>query len=212
MHVEDAIAFIVRCIAKPQPAAAYSNYGYEIYVPNIIAAYLTEVEPTSAYWPTARDSPRARELMPTFSEAAWDLCRRGILRPGVQMIGGQGDSGTGHGYSVTALGRDWIGKESLSPLLFDQGRLSRLFETLSKRLGRGFQQRATEAATCHALACYLACCAMCGAAAESVVLAVAIAKQGDEDAVLKVYFAAQGRKRTTDAVVHGAQLPFPFSL
>jgi hypothetical protein len=204
MHVEDAVAFIVNCIAKPRQGAAYSSYGYEIYVPNIIAAYLTEVEPTSAHWPTARDSPRARELMPIFSEAAWDLCRRAILRPGVLTISGQGDSGTGHGYAVTTLGRDWIRKGALAPLLFDQSRLSRLFEALSKRLGRGFQQRATEAATCHTLGCHLACCAMCGAAAESVVLAVAIAKKGDEDAVLKVYFAAQGRKRTVDAVTHGA--------
>lgn len=204
MHVEDAVAFIVDCIVKPRPGAAYSSYGYEVYVPNIIAAYLTEVEPTSAHWSTVRDSPRARELMPTFSEAAWDLCRRGILRPGVQTISGQGDNGTGHGYTVTALGRDWISKGSITPLLFDQGRLSRLFDTLSKRLGRGFQQRATEAATCHALGCYLASCAMCGAAAESILLAVAAAKTGDEDAVLKAYFAAQGRKRTVDTVTHGA--------
>jgi hypothetical protein len=202
MHVEDAVAFIVNCIAKPRPTAAYSSYGYEIYVPNIVAAYLTEVEPTSAHWPTVRDSPRAREIMPIFSEAAWDLCRRGILRPGVQTIG-QGDSGTGHGYAVTTLGRDWIRGGSLTPLLFDQSRLSRLFETLSKRLGRGFQQRATEAATCHTLGCHLTSCAMCGAAAESIVLAVAIAKTRDEDSVLKVYLAAQGRKRTIDAVTHG---------
>jgi len=204
MHVEDVVAFIVDFIAEPRPASAYSSFGYEIYVPNIIATYLTEVEPTSAHWSTVRDSQRARELMPTFSEAVWDLCRRGILRPGVRTISGQGDGGTGHGYVVTALGRDWINKGSLTPLLFDQSQLSRLFDTLSKRLGRGFQQRATEAATCHALGCYLACCAMCGAAAESIVLAVAIAKNGDEDAVLKAYFAAQGRKRTIDAVTHGA--------
>jgi hypothetical protein len=80
MHVEDAVIFIVNCIAKPRPASPYSSYGYEVYVPNIIAAYLTEAEPGSAR-STVRDSPRARELMPTFSEAAWDLCRRGILRP-----------------------------------------------------------------------------------------------------------------------------------
>jgi hypothetical protein len=204
MHVEDAVTFIVNCIAKPRPASPYSSYGYEVYVPNIIAAYLTETEPGSVP-STVRDSPRARELMPTFSEAAWDLCRRGILRPSVQAIGGQGDSGTGHGYTVTAFGRDWINKGALTPLLFDQSRLSQLFDTLSKRLGRGFQQRATEAATCHALGCYLASCAMCGAAAESIVLSVAIAKSGDEAAVLKTYLAAQGRKRTIDAVIHGAQ-------
>lgn len=205
LHIEDAVAFVVNCIAKPRPTAAYSSYGYEVYLPNIVAAYLMEVEPTSAHSSTVRDSPRARELAPTFSEAAWDLCRRGILRPGVQTIGSQGDGGTGHGYAVTAFGRDWISKGSLIPLLFDQSRLSRLFDTLSKRLGRGFQQRATEAATCHALGCYLASCAMCGAAAESIVLAAAIAKNRDEADVLKTYLASQGRRRTIDAVIHGAR-------
>lgn len=46
---------------------------------------------------------------------------------------------------------------------------------------------------------------MCGAAAESIMLAVAIAKTGDEAAVLKTYLAPQGRKRTIDRIIHGAR-------
>lgn len=46
---------------------------------------------------------------------------------------------------------------------------------------------------------------MCGAAAESIVLAIAIAKTGDEGAVLKTYLAAHGRKRTIDGIIHGAR-------
>ena len=46
---------------------------------------------------------------------------------------------------------------------------------------------------------------MCGAAAESIVLAIAVAKSGDEATVLKTYLATQGRKRTIDGIVHAAR-------
>jgi hypothetical protein len=49
------------------------------------------------------------------------------------------------------------------------------------RFGDGFAQRAAEASRCHRTTNYLACCVMAGAAAESILLAVAIAKMaGDE--------------------------------
>ena len=84
-------------------------------------------------------------------------------------------------------------------------RLSELFALLSGRLGMGFSQRAKEAALCHSFGANLAACAMCGAAAESIILAVSIAKIGNEAEVLKNYLAAQGRKRTIDRIIHGAR-------
>jgi hypothetical protein len=42
---------------------------------------------------------------------------------------------------------------------------------------------------------------MCGAAAESILLALAIAKSGDEDATIREYTGGSGRKRTIDALV-----------
>jgi hypothetical protein len=44
MHIEDATAFIVEFIARPRAAAAYSDYGYDVYVPNVVAAHLADVE------------------------------------------------------------------------------------------------------------------------------------------------------------------------
>ena len=73
---------------------------------------------------------------------------------------------------------------------------SRYVSLLSKeisRLGLGFAQRAREAAACHQAGNYIAGCAMCGAAAESALLAVAIAKVGDEAKVLKQYARTNGR-------------------
>jgi hypothetical protein len=59
--------------------------------------------------------------------------------------------------------------------------------------------------TCHRFGAYLACCAMCGAAAESILLAVAIAKSGDERATLTMYRAANGRRKVIDRVVGQAR-------
>jgi hypothetical protein len=42
---------------------------------------------------------------------------------------------------------------------------------------------------------------MCGAAAESILLAVAIAKSGDERATLSTYKTASGRRGVVDSVV-----------
>jgi hypothetical protein len=84
-------------------------------------------------------------------------------------------------------------------------RISQLFEKLSERLGSGFLQRATEAAHCYAFDVYVACCAMCGAAAESILLAVATAKSGDEAAILSIYRAANGRRKVLERIVGQAR-------
>jgi hypothetical protein len=76
-----------------------------------------------------------------------------------------------------------------------------VFDRLSQRFGPGFLQRATEAVQCHTFGVYIACCAMCGAAAESSLLAVATAKSGDEGATLAMYRAANGRRKVVDRVV-----------
>jgi hypothetical protein len=76
MHIDDATAFIIDYIQSPRSADGYPSYGYEVYLPNVIAAHLTEVEPSTTHHFQLRNSPRARELSPAFYEAAWDLCRR----------------------------------------------------------------------------------------------------------------------------------------
>lgn len=79
MHIEDAAAFIVKFITKPSAAAAYSDYGYDIYVPNVIAAYLVEVEKIPQH--LVRDHPRGRELTSFFFDAAWDFCAEECFDP-----------------------------------------------------------------------------------------------------------------------------------
>jgi hypothetical protein len=76
-----------------------------------------------------------------------------------------------------------------------------------QRFGNGFYQRAQEAIKCRNAEAWLACCAMTGAAAESVLLALAIAKTDDEAHVLRTYRQSNGRQRVLNLIV--GQVPQP---
>jgi hypothetical protein len=207
VHVGDAAAFIVDFLRTPRPDDGYATYGYEIYLPKVIAAYVREIESVTLPSLDPYRSPRVAELSPDFYEAAWDLCRRGILRPGIRRTGAQAtpDGASGNGYCLTTFGRTWIEQGASAVFLANPDRLSQMFGKLSSRFGSGFLQRATEAVTCHKFGAYLGCCAMCGAAAEAILLAVAIAKSGDEGATLKMYRAADGRRKVIDRIVGQAR-------
>jgi hypothetical protein len=204
MHVDDAVEFIVDFVRNPRDRGAFSTFGYELKLEIVTLTYLKEIGDWPPHIQYVQDHPRARELSPMFFEAAWELCRRGILRPSVQFIGGQG-SADGTGYSLTTFGRRWITDDSQQVLLLGPERISELFGKLSERLGSAFLQRATEAGHCHAFGLHVACCAMCGAAAESILLAVAVAKSGDEAATLASYRTANGRRRVIDSIVGQAR-------
>jgi hypothetical protein len=68
-------------------------------------------------------------------------------------------------------------------------RFAQMLAPYIKRFGPGFHERAQEAVRCYGAHAYLAWCAMCGASAESILLAAAIAKRGEQQ-VLKTYASA----------------------
>jgi hypothetical protein len=119
---------------------------------------------------------------------------------------GQGAIGSsnfsGDGYSITEFGRDWLANPERR-VAGDPSRMSEIFASFEKFYGPGFAQRANEAIRCHRTGNYLATCVMAGAAAESILLAIAVAKTGDEPKVLKDYASAGGRGRVTKLVVTG---------
>lgn len=196
---EDAFHFIVLYLREGRKSP-YADYGYGFYLPNVMRDYLETVK-TVPHHDTDRHLPR---ISPSFYAAAWELCRRGILRPGIKAYGGQAtpDGSSGNGYSVTPLGREWlqkVGQYEYVPV--DPGRFARLLDNFSPRFGGGFQERCQEALRCYNAHAYLACCAMCGAAAESIILALAIQKSGDETKVMSMYSASGGRGRIENLII-----------
>jgi len=198
MTEEDALHFLVRYLKDP-PERGPTSYGYDVYIPNVIFTYLRHTNDGLAQ-EAGRDHrhPIKKELSPHFYAAAWELCLRGILRPGVRAHGEQvvDDGSAGNGYSVTPFGRTWLAESNEEDYIpVDPGRFGQMLSPYQTRFGAGFTQRAMEANRCYKAQAYLACCAMCGAAAESILLAAAIGSTGDEQAVLREYGSRGGRGR-----------------
>lgn len=194
----DAQVFIIHLL-RTVPADRFRGYGYHVYVPAVIRLFAERELGLQG-----PDIERQLEPMsPQFLAAAWDLCRRGILRPGVFRYGAQAtaDGSGGNGYSVTPFGRQWLTEAERDDFVpTEPGRFAQMIAQYSDRFGPAFHARAQEAVRCYGAHAYLACTAMCGAAAESIVLALAIANRPVDD-VLRTYNAAGGRRRVENLVV-----------
>jgi hypothetical protein len=192
MHTEEAIEFLIQHLAAGRDRR---RSGPDVYVADI----------TGGYWSTRRENYRYDELeeqdFQPFYDAAWDLCRIGVLRPGIahKSIGAYF---TGAEFMLTAFGKAWLKDASQRPIL-DPSRLAGLLQNFAARFGGGYAQRATEAVrTCRTYN-YLAACVMAGAAAESILLALAIAKAKDEGKVLSEYKSSNGRRNVTSRLLTG---------
>lgn len=206
LHVDDALDFIAQHLAtlpgpeSPQrPTHNDRPYGSDLWVP-----YVAE-----RYWQSRgvqlRDLGRDSEPFYTpFYDAAWQLSRFGVVRPGQVVPQGQSIAPgfNGDGFSLTSFGREWVRDAAKRPTS-GPSRFAELLLAFGPKFGSGFEQRAAEAVRCYRTGAHLAACVMAGAAAESVMLALAIMKSGDEDVVLRDYRSASGSKKITDLVVKG---------
>jgi hypothetical protein len=179
-------------------SARQSTYGNDIWIAQLVQNYWA---PRGLGY----GSLTPQHYVP-FYDAAWELSRIGVLRPGSHAPMGQGQIGnavfSGDGYSITEFGAAWLADPNRR-VSGDPSRLSEVFDAFAPKYGPGFSQRANEAIRCHRTGNYLAACVMAGAAAESILLAIAIAKTKDEPKVLKDYASAGGRGRVTKMVVAG---------
>lgn len=128
--------------------------------------------------------------------AVFSLCSRGILapRPLTQQTYGNTYVEFGVSFYLTEYGFAWVkDTEDTVCLPTEYSKFSKLLKNHSFRFGNGYLSRSLEAVACYESHNYLACCAMCGASAESILLALAVAKKGSQDEILKTYKAANGR-------------------
>jgi len=191
----EAHAALVQGMRSPHPNKI-SGYGYDLYLPTLISHHLGN-PPYHVLDPYARDNFRA------FANAAWDLCRRGILRPSVSEYGGTGND-DGKGFTITAHGRTWLAEAGKGEFLtIAPGQLAQKLAAYRARFGDAYHQRAQEAANTYLGAHYLACCSMAGAAAESILLTVACAKS-DTANVFALSRSAGGRRKVEKLVLGSA--------
>jgi hypothetical protein len=199
---EDAMELLVRWLRNPDHGN-FSSYGYEVYLPSLVMTYLRR----QGIRPDLQEG-QAHEIISDFYAPAWDLCRRGILRPGIRTYGAQAtaDGSSGNGYSITPFGRQWLSEADRDTFVpTEPERFGQMLARYRDRFGPGYQERGQEAIRCYGAHAYLACCAMCGAATESILLATAIAKTGNEEQVMREYTTAGGRRRVENLIIGQAQ-------
>jgi len=201
MTTDDAMNHIVASLQKTP--SRYALNSYDIYTQNVIEDFVINVEkiPRDGRGYTFRD--RCIEVSPLFLSALWELSRRGVVRPGLSKIdeGGVGHNVFGAGFSFTPHGRVWLQNadyEAVATVI--PARFVELLSKHQKRFGAGYLSRGAEAVRCYSAHAFLAACAMCGAAAESILLAIASERKPAKD-VLAMYSRLGGRAQVEKLVI-----------
>ncbi|MCP4367311.1 MAG: hypothetical protein GY797_04230 [Deltaproteobacteria bacterium] len=139
MNLEDAANLLIQWMRNPYPGAR-SSYGYDVYLPSMILSHLQ-----TQGVPQREQEQLLPGLIPHFYAAAWELCRRGILRPGVHSYLAQSteDGNAGNGYSITPFGKKWLSESDLDDYVpTEPGRFASMLEEYRDRFGQGFHERA----------------------------------------------------------------------
>ncbi len=210
LNHEDALNFLIGKL-RNEPAMV-ASYGYDLYVSRAMDRWVDENKsrlPNPGGWISAEHfTHNIPYISEVFFAAAWELCRLGVIRPGVKRLMAQStdDGSAGNGFSTTPFGKKWLSEaETDNPYVpTEPGRFSTMLEPYTSLFGNGFKERANQALACYGAHAYLACCVMCGAAGESILLKLAIDKKKDEEGVLKLYRQSNGRKKIEDLVLRQA--------
>lgn len=175
LRTEEAYDFLIAHLARIPPTVGRhslvaTRYAH-VYLPDLVMGFWQSRGPSIPFGDLTDEHFRP------FYDAAWELARLGVIRPGrIAPKGQEMANDFGDLWSMTAFGFEWLPDASKRPYL-DMSRLSEVFASFAGRFGPGFAQRAVEAVRTYRTGNYLSACAMVGAAAESILLAVAVAKK-----------------------------------
>jgi hypothetical protein len=216
MHTDEVFDYLVHHLAglgetRDHRGQRSGSRDADLYLPDLVWNFwLPRLDRSSGRYSNANELEQDRFL--PFYDAMWDLCRIGVLRPGEFAPRGMTQAHAfGDKFTITAFGRLWLQQAKDRPYV-DPGRLAQLLCTFSKRFGEGYEQRAAESVKTYRTNNWLAACVLAGAAAESILIALAVAKSGDEKKILTTYNSRSGRKLTTQFVLRDASEPVKVQL
>lgn len=221
VHFDDALNYLINQLANvPGPGSGQATarqqkaHGSDIWIDLISGQYWSEAHQIGIL---NLSQDEKEPYVAPFYDAAWELCRRGVLRPGASVPAGQTNTGQmgarinaaaffGDGYALTRWGREWVKKAVVERAILpaDPSRLAEVLLQFKNHFGDGYAQRAAEAVSVWRTGNYLSACTMSGAAAESILLATAIAKAKDEAKILAEYRASGGRMKVIKRVIGSA--------
>jgi hypothetical protein len=203
VRAEDALEMIVEQLSQLGGGRDFQgnrvgSHNADVWIPDLAWRYWQPRLPPGRLMDDV--SHLTHDHIIPFYDAAWDLCRIGVLRPGVfAPIGQEIAAAFGDQFVITEFGREWLQDARHRPVLAPT-RLGQMLQALGGRFGAGYAQRVTEAVNTYRAQNYLSTCTMAGAAAESVLLATAVAKRKDETGVLQTSSGRSGRLEVTRLV------------
>lgn len=202
-HPDDAFAFLVKEL-RAGTVGDQQLRKFDLDIQYAVVAYLRQTEQpfslgAGGSW--GRHAPTVERIWPLFADAVYELVRRGILRPGPR---GQEDGSAKQGFVITHFGEEWLRQADHEALAITlPGRFEQLVSPFAARFGEGFITRAQEAVKAYHAGLYLACCTMCGAASESILLELAAAGMSEQSA-FEIY-DQRGRNALKTAFLNTAQ-------
>ena len=106
-NIEDAARYLIMILRD----AGGGSYGYELYVPTAVRGYVRSRGMDSESGPGHK---LMIQLSGLFFDAAWELARRGIVRPGVKttFLQATDEGSAGAGFCVTPFGRKWLAEDT----------------------------------------------------------------------------------------------------
>jgi hypothetical protein len=206
VHIDTIFEHLVEYLARiaHDQQSRRQNHGADLYVPNVMDRYWQQHGVSS--------SEQTDEHVGAFYDAVAELCRIGVLRMGYKNPARTGVASGGdidRKFSLTAHGIRWV-ESAGDRQVIEIGRMAELFDDFPK-FGDAFRQRAKEAVGTYRTRNYLASCAMSGAAAEAVLLAIGFAKLGEAE-TLKRYRRPQGRSELLKAITPDIQFSSALSI
>ena len=200
---EDAYAWLAKllfdCFKLNRPMEQ-SEHCFDLYLPKVVDKFF------KVHWPNDGShipNPFKQTVYRAFFNATWQMCMRGLLRPSAADQPYEYHRVAGDGFSFTERGFKWFSEGEIDSIILSTSRMDQLLGGFVGRYGDGYGERVHQAVLCHSARAFLACCAMCGAAAESILLAIAIEKEQDEASVLAKYKASSGRRAIEKIIFDG---------
>ncbi|MGE0862502.1 MAG: hypothetical protein AB7P34_01270 [Vicinamibacterales bacterium] len=209
MSPDDALNHLVSFLKSGISLRRQNHDDHDVYLEVLLWEYMRRHEGfQERNHVSGRDEQRMRQIAAPFLTAAWELCRRGILRPGYNTFHiSFSHTQPENVYSLTEFGKGWLQRTELADLAaIVPKRFVELLNGFVERFGPGYRSRAEQAVIAYHAQAYLAACAMCGAASESIMLALAIERFG-EARVLQDYSRAGGRAKVRNMLVGQMSTP-----
>lgn len=175
---------------------------YDLYVYDVAYAYLTENTPEPPENPggmTYVNHEYGENLAPLI-EVAWALVSSGVVVPGNTRLE-QRTQPDVYGFSLTDFGREWLASKELAMNPRRYGEFGKLLAEFDVVYGEFYAVRSQEALSCFRHGNFVACCAMAGACAETILFTAYARQLGDEDKALREMMSAGGRGRAETAVL-----------